>query len=96
METPADKASHLASNINDGAPLLKQSTLAVSAEKLHRRSLTGFHTWIRLEGLYSGGGEDGGGVGGLELHGIGSYRFFLLCRQIRPSSGENAVGIPFQ
>ena len=42
------------------------------------------------------GGGDGGGGGGLELHGIGSYRFFLLCRQIRPSSGENAVGIPFQ
>ena len=56
METPADKASHLASNINDGAPLLKQPTLAVSAKKLHRRSLTGFHTWIRLEVLQIWGG----------------------------------------
>ena len=30
-----------------------------------------------------------GGVGGLEVHVIGSHRFFLLCGHIRPPSGKN-------
>ena len=38
----------------------------------------------------------GGGVDGLEVHGIGSHRLFLLCGHIRPPSGENAVGVSFQ
>ena len=38
----------------------------------------------------------GGGVGGLEVHGIGSHRLFLLRGHIRLPSGENAVGISFQ
>ena len=36
------------------------------------------------------------GEGGLEVHGIGSQRLFLLCGHIRLPSGENAVGISFQ
>ena len=36
------------------------------------------------------------GGSGLEVHGIGSHRLFLLCGHIRPPSGENAVGISFQ
>ena len=36
------------------------------------------------------------GVGGLEVHGIGSHRLFLLCGHISPPSGENAVSISFQ
>ena len=36
------------------------------------------------------------GVGGLEVHDVGSHRLFLLCGHIRPPSGENAVSISFQ
>ena len=43
-----------------------------------------------------GGGRGGGEVGGLEVHGIGSHRLFLLRGHIRLPSGENAVGISFQ
>ena len=59
-ETSADKASHffrIPSNISDGAPLLKQPTLAVSGKQLHRRPPTVFHMWIRLEVLQIWGGK---------------------------------------
>ena len=51
VESSADKALHqrrrirIPSNINDGAPLLKQPTLAVSAKKVHCRPPAGFHMW---------------------------------------------------
>ena len=38
----------------------------------------------------------GRGVGGLEVHGIGSHSFFLLRGHSRLPSGENVVGISFQ